>query len=345
MWIKTKADRILVIALLLAWWPACWLATNVYFDGEAQEAYRTERARAEHFVVNAVVGYNRILRTHSGVPRVLARDPDIRRTLARFGPEPPPPPTNEEERRRRWSADPDLAQASNFLQISARELGFDALVLLDANGDCVAASNAGSARGIVGASYGNRDDFQSARAGHSGYLASVGKRMGSTGVSFYAPVMDHGRFIGVVGGGNALAPFVNLIDQADAFLSDRNGVVLLARDPSIMLHSLPGAPVSRLDTTVRQALYQRTELTPLDFVPWGNMRFPELLRVPGRVAPSILRSGAVADGGLTVSVLWPMPQLLVLTQQRMLYVGVLGMTGTLLLLRWLFCLWRDWCSP
>jgi PAS domain S-box-containing protein len=332
MWIKTKVGRLVAIALLLAWWLACWLATGAHFDGEAQEAYSTESARAERFVADAVPGYNRIFRTHSGVPRVLARDPDIRRTLARFGPKPPPPPANEDERRRRWSADPDLAQTSSFLEVSARELGFDALVLLDANGDCVAASNAGSARSIVGASYGDRADFQSARAGHSGYLASAGKRMGGTGVSFYAPVMDHGRFIGVVGGGNALAPFVNLIDQADAFLSDRNGVVLLARDSSLMLHALPGAPVSRLDTAARQALYQRTELTTLDFSPWGNKRFPELLRVPGRVAPAILRSGSVADGGLTVSVLWPMPQLLVLTQQRLLYASALGIIGTLLLL-------------
>lgn len=332
MWIKTKAGRLLAIALLLAWWLACWLATGAWFDDEAQKAYRTESARAERFVADAVPGYNRILRTHSGVPRVLARDPDIRRTLARFGPEPPPPPANEEERRRRWSADPDLAQTSSFLEVSARELGFDALVLLNANGDCVAASNAGSARSIVGASYGDRDDFQSARAGRSGYLASVGKRMGSTGVSFYAPVIDHGRFIGVVTGGNALAPFVNLIDQANAFLSDRNGVVLLARDSSLLLHALPGAPVSRLDTAARQALYHRTELTTLDFAPWGNKRFSELLRVPGRVAPAIPRSGSVADGGLTVSVLWPMPQLLVLTQQRLVYAGALGTIGTLLLL-------------
>jgi hypothetical protein len=88
MWIKTKAPRArlpLAIALLLACWLACWLATGARFDDETQEAYHAER-----FVADAIPGHNRVIRTRSGVMRVLARDLDIRRTLARFGAAPPP---------------------------------------------------------------------------------------------------------------------------------------------------------------------------------------------------------------------------------------------------------------
>jgi len=335
MWIKTKAPRArlpLAIALLLAWWLACWLATGAWFDDETQEAYRAESLKAERFVTTSTHDFERIVSLRTGLPKSLTRIPMVGQTLSRFGAEQPSSPTDEEERRRRWSVDPELAQTNRFLDASARDLGLDTLVLLNANGDCLAASNAGSERSSVGASYGDRNDFQSARAGRSGYQVIVDKKMPSVGLTLYAPVIDHGHFIGAVIVGIPLAPFANLFEQTDAFLSDRNGVVVLARDPSLLLHALPGAPVGRLDVPARQALYQRTELPTLALTPWGNARYPELLRVEGRIAPVILSSRSVADGGLTVSVLWPMPQLATLAQQRLLYAGALGTIGTLLML-------------
>ncbi|HEY8905455.1 MAG TPA: PAS domain S-box protein, partial [Rhodoferax sp.] len=263
---------------------------------------------------------------------MLARDPEVVSTLTRFGEHPSPAPSDEEERRRLWSNDATLIKTSKFLQDSAKNLGLDVLNLLNANGDCVASSSIDGAKNIIGTDYSDHNEFLRARAGQPGYLVTMGKKMYSTGLNYYVPVMHQGRFVGVVSGGNALASFTNLIKQADAYLTDNNGVVMLARDPSLMMHALPNAPFARLDAATRQAFYQSTELPTLQLARWGNAQFPELLRVQGRDPPAILRSQLVADGGLTLNVLWPMPQLAMLDQQRLIYAVTFGTIGTLLML-------------
>jgi len=328
----TVTGRSLVIAALLVWWLACWLVTGIVIDHQAQASYHLHSQQAQQFVADAVPSFNRILTTRSGVPRMLARDPEISATLARFGANPPTAAADEQERRKLWSNDALLIKTNKYLQDSAQNLGLDVLNLLNANGDCVASSSINDAKNIIGTNYSDHEEFLRARAGQPGYLLTMGKKMRSTGLNYYAPVMHQGRFVGVVSGGNALASFSNLIKQADAYLSDINGVVMLARDPSLMMHVLPNASFDRLDAAARQAQYQSTKLPTLQLAPWGHAQFPELLRVQGRDIPAILRSHSVTDGGLILNVLWPMPELLVLEQQRMLYTGIVGVIGTLLIL-------------
>jgi len=335
MWIKTKALRArlpLAIALLLAWWLACWLATGVWFNHEAQYSYNIESQRAKLFVGEASISFNRVIKSRQGGPRVLARDVTIQHVLTRFAATGQLPQTNEAERRASWSADPELAHINSELKLAASEMGLDVLWLLDANGYCLAASNAESAKSIVGTYYGDHEDFRTARLGRPGYQVNVDKKMGTTGLAYSAPVIAQGRFIGVVSGGNALTPFASLLDQAHGILSDHNGVVMLSHDPSFMLQTLPGSQVNRLDAAARQVLYQRTEFKPLNLTPAEDDRFPELVHVPGQEAPALLRSQSVADGGLSVNVLWPMPLLAELKLERVLSASALGTIGTLLML-------------
>ncbi|TXT40602.1 MAG: multi-sensor hybrid histidine kinase [Comamonadaceae bacterium] len=332
MTIKSEVRLPLAATLLLVWWFFCWLATGVWFDRRAQESYQNERLQAEDFVAQASPSFNRILKSRSGGPRVLARDPRIQRVLARYATSPTIPQASEAERRTRWGTDPELIQINSELKLMAKDMGLDLLVLLDTHGYCLAASNADSAQSIVGAYYGDREAFQTARQGRTSALSSVEKKMGSTSLSIYTPVMEQERFMGVASGGNALAPFANLLDQDDAFLTDTNGVVLLARNPTFMLQTLPDSHVNRLDAATRQVLYQRTEFSALPLASAADERFPELLRVPGRLAPALLRSHSVADGVLSVNVLWPMPQLMTQAQHRVWSACAFGLIGSLLML-------------
>lgn len=326
-------NRLLLAAILLsAWWAICWLAAGVYIDHEAAAAYRSETGHADHFTANLAKGYNRIISVRVGMPRLLARDPAIRRAVTRFDSSARTRAADEESRRQRWSADPTLAKTSRLLATAVQDLGLDALWLLDANGNCVAASNAGSERSLVGTHYGDRDYFKAARLGRNGYLVSVDRKLRGAGLSFYAPIIEAGRFVGVVVGGVELAPFANWFDQTDAFLTDRNGLIVLARDPAFVGQALPFAPVGRLDSATRQQLYQRQDIPTLDLARWGDARFPELLRIGGGKVPVMLRRQQVADGEPGLNVLWPLPQLVELERRRLLYTFSLGAIGSLLML-------------
>jgi len=317
---------------LLAWWLSCWFASGAWFDRQAEQSYQNSRLQAEHFVAETSPSFNHIVKSRSGGPRTLSRHPRIQAVLARFAATSGPSPASAAQRRTAWSADAELQGINRELKATAADLGFELLLLLDVNGYCLASSNAGSAQSQVGAYFGERESFQSAHSGRSGLVTSVNEELGHTGLYFYAPVIAKDSFVGVVVGGNSLAPFVNLLDKDNSLLSDRHGVVMLAHDAAQVLHTLPSSQVMRLTGVQRQMLYHRSEFAALALTSAADPRFPELLRLPGRPAPLLLRSRPIAGGELNVNVLWPLPQLLALAQQRLWVAAVLGAVGTLTLL-------------
>lgn len=322
--------RPLAIVLLLAWFLACWWGAGIWRDQAAIQVCDEARQRTGQFLSTSIVGYERMVAARRGMMRVLAREQTYRDTLSRRVPR---SDGGEDERRRRWLADPRLAAASRQLAAAARDFGMRSIWLMDANGDCIAASNAGAARDHVGTRYADRDYFQAALAGRPAYQINIGRRQAGASISFSAPVTDpNGRVIGVVAGGDELSSFTNWLDQADGFFTDRHGVVILARDPVRMLRALPGAPVQGYDAATRQRLYKTLDIPTLSLPTQADARFPGLLRFPDETAPAVLRSQAVTDGELMLHVILPLPQLAALGRQRAIYAGACGMAGALLAL-------------
>ena len=298
----------------------------------ADQAYREESRHAERFVASTIPGFERIVSVRSGMAKVLARYPAVRRTLSRFGPAVSVSSLAYEERKRRWTSDPTLTEINRFLDANARDLHLSALWILNAAGDCVADSNAGAENSRIGTHYSDRGYFRAAHDGRSGYEITLRRRESGAGFTFYAPIIDKGRFAGAMVGGIELSTFINWLDPEDAFLTDRNGVVVLARDASLTMHAMAGAPVGKLDAATRQALYKRMEIPEFEFKPWGDERFPQLLRMQGRSAPVLLHSQSTGGGEPTVNVVVSLPQLAELQQQRTFYTLIAGGVGSLLML-------------
>jgi PAS domain S-box-containing protein len=135
----------------------------------------------------------------------------------------------------------------------------------------------------------------------------------------------------------ALSPWISL---ADSFLTDDYGVIILARDRALEMHALPDAAALRMDPDLRFARYQRKGLPELALNP--DQGFPELMRLPPRDAPLMALKKDIPELGLTVTVLWPLPQIAQEAEERlksfwMLALGGLLVTGiaaaTLLYLR------------
>ena len=334
MLIKTDAPRIslhLSIAGLLVWLLICWWGTGIWRDRAATEVYDEAHQHVEQFLATSSADYERATTTRRGMIRVLAREPTYGDALSRHSPW--VATGDEDERRRLWNADPRLAAVSRQLAIAARDFGMRSIWLMDSNGNCIASSNAGESRDHVGTRYADRDYFQVALAGRSAYQVNIGRRQLGASISFAAPVTDRdGRVIGVLAGGNELSTVTNRFDQGEAFFTDRHGVVVLAKDHTMLLHTLPHAPAQTFDSATRQSLYKTTELPVLSLPGQREGHRVEPLRNTDGTTPIIFSSHSLADGELVVHALQPLPQLADLWLRRTIYAGTFAVIGSLFVL-------------
>lgn len=322
-----------IAGIFLAWWSTCWLFTGVYFDRETATALANETAQAENFVTNVAQGFERIIKIRMGTPNLLARDPFYLATLQKIGPVTDGAALPYAERQRLWTDHAVLASASQQLKIVSDEIHLSAIALLDAAGNCIAVSNAGTSRSWVGVNYGDREYFTDILAGQSGYRLNIGKQYGEAGMIFFTPIMHNGKVLGAIVAKANLSAYTHWLAPADAFITDHHGVILLARDSALQNLTTMNAPVQQLDAVKRQALYRRSDLSALNSASWGDPLYPELRRVEFREFPIIERSHFITTAPESaVYVLWPFPQLTTLATQRKITAIGSGIVGTVLLL-------------
>lgn len=330
----SRIQQLAVVAALPVWWLLCWGATHVYFGHELENAYQQESKRAERYMASLVEGYDRIINVRAGMPRVIARDSALEHLLTDIGPVASGASLPYEERKRLWEGAPRFAAVNQRLKLAANDLMVDGITVVDSAGNCVAASNAGMNRSFVGVNYGDRDYFPKAMAGQSGYRVSIGKQYGGAGIVFFAPVRNSAqRILGMVGVRIDLTPYGNWLKSSDAFLTDINGVVMLARDADLLLRATSDAPVRFLSQERQKALYKSTTFPLLNISPWGDDRFPELQRVEGRSHPVIHLTRTVTAGNEPIiHALWPFAQLPAFDQARINTLLALGIAGSLVML-------------
>ncbi len=120
-------------------------------------------------------------------------------------------------------------RVNRFLQATSRQVGSDALYLMDSRGVTLAASNWLETESFVGDNYSFRPYFLDAMAGHDGFFFAIGTSTGVPGLFMTAPVRLGDEVAGV------LAIKVSLRDIEDAwrrskdpvFLTDAHGIVFL----------------------------------------------------------------------------------------------------------------------
>jgi len=289
-WTGTKVcshSRIVLATFVVAvcWIVACWIFS--------EREYKT-RCREEISRVSGEISYQSYEGAQDiaydvarlrGVPVFLGMGQTVRERLEKTQP-----------------AAPEEGGASRFLAMAAYYFGADVIWLIDAHGVCVASSNENLPDSFVGHKFSKREYFQRATAGLNGEQYGVGLVSGKPGLYFSSPVFSGKRFLGaVVAKAEAanLAPWVN---KSNAFVTDANGVVLLARVRSLELHALSGSPLSSLSETRRQEIYDRSEFPELSITPWGP-ELPELFRVADGKIPCAMSSSPVPNSTLSLTIL------------------------------------------
>jgi hypothetical protein len=141
-----------------------WLGTNNYYAKLSNTYYQRESDLAAQQIVHVANTIDLSLQALRGIPRVLAAMPQTHASLQIFGPDVAASNLPIGQRAALWQQHPVLRASSQFLAISAANLGADVIWIMNAAGDCVAASNSESPTSFVGGNFADRTYFQSARA-------------------------------------------------------------------------------------------------------------------------------------------------------------------------------------
>lgn len=159
--------------------------------------------------------------------------------------------------------------ANHYLAAINARAGTRAVFVLDARGRVLATSNWQRPDSYLGEDLSFRPYFRDAVDGQLGRFYGVGTTRSESGYYLSAPLGDRSRPIGVAVVKVGLEPLENRWQGADTqmLLTDENGVVILASDPSLKLTTIkPLAPELR-ERLLRNLQYNRATLPPLELTP------------------------------------------------------------------------------
>ncbi len=240
-----RAIILLIIAGLLAL-AGIFAASNSYFrSGEQARA----QGRLSLYQSTIIAELDRF----AHLPFVLARDPFV------------------------ITATQDLRadDLNDRLASFASQANLDAIYLMRPNGVTLAASNHATGASFVGQNYGFRPYFQSAMQGHQGRFYGIGATTGLPGYFIADPVRNvAGDIVGVI----AIKIDLTQLETAwrdsgeDIFLTDANGVVLLASDPANRYQTLRPLSTSQRDAIQTARQFSGQPLAPLEWSDLGNAR-------------------------------------------------------------------------
>ena len=169
----------------------------------------------------------------------------------------------------------DTAQLDLRLSDFAQAAGLDAIYLMRPDGVTVSASNATTPTSFVGQDYGFRPYFQDAANGRQGRFYGIGATTGLPGYFIADPVYgSDADLLGVIAIKIALTALSDSWQSAgeQVFLSNKNGVVLLASDPAWRYRTLTDLSSEQRSFIAATRQFPGQRLTSLDWLPHGSGR-------------------------------------------------------------------------
>lgn len=250
-WLPVAVLYVLFVALT-------WDHTEARVTGDARKeiAAKAEEASVQSAALAATVTTN--LRHLHGVATIIASDRGVQDLAQRFD---------------RTGKSQSLMNAR--LAEFGRGLGVGVIWILNADGLCVSASNAGAPESFVGVNYQDRAYYVDAKGGRLGFQYALGRKSNWPGLFFSAPIVvgPEKRFVGAVILKIDL-PTVPWVQQIDAYVYDQNGVVILAHTKAQEGMATANATVMSLPEKTRVGIYKKANFEALDVRPseqWSQL--------------------------------------------------------------------------
>lgn len=323
---------LVAIALIAVWNLAALFIANQYYLGQVQLTIEQKTRLSNELAADLSDSIRRNLGFIAGIPDLLVQSERVKEALSRFGTSAVPSSQPLEVRKQRWSDDPALRELSLYLRRVQDNLQVNLIYVVNAAGDCISAGNIDTLGSSIGSNYAERDFFRENRNGRSGMQYAVGKTTNIPGLFFASPIMVKGRFMGAVVAKSDVPSLTLMIKQVSAFVTDGNGVIILANEKDRELQALPDAPIGTVSEQARFDRYRTRSFPVLRIEPWGDERFATLSRVQGDADPHIVLSKALPEYGMKVHIDTDVTEFHTLARDRLWLAVLLGMSGSILIL-------------
>ena len=328
-----RPGRVLPITVISVglWCLASWFWADVQRDSRELRLIEREREVAENTAqtISANIGLG--LAHLRSIPAMLSKDPDVLSVLSRIGPDVQPSILPEDRRREVWLADPAMKNLSRRFTEILVDVGVNQIWVMNAAGDCIVSGGFPPGATATGVNYADRDYFRAGLLGQNGRQFAVGRTTNMPGLYYSSPISEKGRFLGIVTVKVEMGDLARMVRDPDVFVSDENGVVILAGDKQWIMHSLPGAKIAQvsvkdLDDRYKRTTFETVRLEPVDLA--GQSR---IVRWNGEPTPYVLAVAGRVDDIVSVHVLRSLGGLKVLRRDRLWSFISLAMTGSSLL--------------
>jgi signal transduction histidine kinase/CheY-like chemotaxis protein len=331
--IRGDGNRIKILcALVVGWTGVSWLISDNYINGRCAAIFASESSIATqqaNIVSNNVI---RNLDQLKGIASLLSNEDAVVSALLHVASHERDTKMLPAELARSWTADPVLIPLNGFLKAAKKNLLPDIIWVLDASGLCVAASNADQRESFVGIDYADRAYFQLAKAGHDGRQYAMGRQSNVPGLYYSSPVFENGVFLGVVVIKINVPNLAYWVEQADAFVVDNQGIVILAKNKQFLERALPNASVNKLSDDEKIKQYKRKVFSPLLIAPWGDERFPRLQRIDDQPDPVIIESRPSPEESINIYVTRTQSEIVQLRSSRTWLFVLLAACGSMLII-------------
>ena len=330
--LRGAINRMWILSALIAGWIGiAWLIADEYANDRSTEVFKRESTLALQQADTVSNNIIRNLNQLKGVAKLFAGEEAVLDALRRFGPNAEASKLAIAERAVRWTHDPVLGELNQFLAVAKKNLPPDVIWILNAAGDCVASSNADTPESFVGINYVDRAYFTQAKAGLNGRQYAVGRQSNVPGLFYSSPVLENGKFIGVVVVKINVSNLAYWVEQANAFIADNQGVIILANDKKLVAKTIPGAGVFNLSDKDRLMQYKSTEFAPLKIESWGDQLFPSLLRIENIDAPIVMESRPFPQESINIYITRAAPEIPQLGKSRIWLFVLLASAGSMLI--------------
>lgn len=320
-----------LIVLVIAW---CF-ASRLFADQQVSERtsllLEREQNAASSAAESAGANAGLTLAHVSYLPKVLALQPEIEAVLARPGVAAQRAALGPSRLRALLEKDAGLSRLARWLEAMVAELGVDQVWIMDDAGNCIASGGFPQAATATGVNFADRQYFSMARREGAGQQFAVGRMTRTPGIFYSAAVTAGRRFLGVIAVKIDVSRLSGLVSDSNAFVTDENGVVIIAGDRDFYMKAVPGAPVSRLPDSEQLSRYGRQEFETLAIEP-VDVHGTRLVRLEGRTLPMLEALSYSQADMLKIWVFRDLSELLRIRREGQWLWMALLLAGTFLLL-------------
>lgn len=300
---STLMRRVAVVLGLVLLACACWLAAGALSDRMVQQemsaTVRAERQMAASIVDNMAQIIASDLAMSRAIPATLAQMDLTQHALSQSRHYASKAPVTESERRAEWMARPAFGTVNAFLHDAQGFSGLDSIWLVNDQGFCIASSNADDENSFIGFDMSSRSYVSRALLGGFVEMYGVGRLSGEPGIFIAAPVYEDGFLVGAVIAKVSIDRLRHWVSRTGTFVTDENGVVVMAHDGRLEYEALPNAPVTKMSTHDRMDHYRREVFPELHVA-----RVGEQIRAAAHWLPPALADTFYSANGSAVPALY-----------------------------------------